>query len=45
MPSVKIIDREGEGHAVEAKAGLDLIELVRDHDFGEKRGRCESCCA
>jgi len=40
MPELLITSREGEQAAVDAKAGLTVMEIVRDAGFGESFGLC-----
>lgn len=34
MPLLKVIDRDGKEHAVQAKSGLKLMETLRELDYG-----------
>jgi len=34
MPLLKVIDRDGVEHEVEAKAGLKVMETLRELDYG-----------
>lgn len=34
MPMMRVVDREGVEHEVKAEAGLKLMEVLRDLDFG-----------
>lgn len=45
MPSLTIIDREGKAHALEANAGLNLMEIIREHGFDELLALCGGCCS
>lgn len=45
MPSLTIIDREGTAHALEADAGLNLMEIIREHGFDELLALCGGCCS
>lgn len=45
MPSLTVIDRKGAAHALEAEAGLTLMEVVRDNGFDELLALCGGCCS
>lgn len=45
MPSLTIIGREGKAHALEANAGLNLMEIIREHGFDELLALCGGCCS
>lgn len=34
MPVLKVVDRDGKEHDVEAKSGLKLMETLRELDYG-----------
>jgi ferredoxin, 2Fe-2S len=34
MPSIVVVDRDGQEHTVEAKSGLKLMETLRELDYG-----------
>ncbi len=34
MPLLRVIDRDGEEHEVEAKTGLKVMETLRDLEYG-----------
>jgi ferredoxin, 2Fe-2S len=34
MPLLKVIDRDGKEHEVEAKSGLKVMETLRELDYG-----------
>jgi 2Fe-2S ferredoxin len=34
MPLLKVVDRDGKEHEVEAKSGLKLMETLRELDYG-----------
>ncbi|MCP5328869.1 MAG: 2Fe-2S iron-sulfur cluster-binding protein [Steroidobacteraceae bacterium] len=34
MPLLKVVDRDGKEHDVEAKAGLKVMETLRELDYG-----------
>ncbi len=34
MPLLKVVDRDGKEHDVEAKSGLKLMETLRELDYG-----------
>ncbi|MBJ7437420.1 MAG: 2Fe-2S iron-sulfur cluster binding domain-containing protein [Sphingopyxis sp.] len=45
MPILTIVDREGTAHALEAAAGLNLMEIIREHGFDELLALCGGCCS
>jgi 2Fe-2S ferredoxin len=45
MPSLTIVDRAGEAHGLEADAGLNLMEIIREHGFDELLALCGGCCS
>lgn len=45
MPAITVITREGEEHAVEADAGLSLMEAIRDAGIDELLALCGGCCS
>lgn len=45
MPILTVIDREGTAHALEADAGLTLMEIMRDNGFDELLALCGGCCS
>lgn len=45
MPSLTIVDREGAAHSLEADAGLNLMEIIREHGFDELLALCGGCCS
>ncbi len=34
MPQLKVVDRDGQEHVIEAKSGLKLMETLRELDYG-----------
>jgi ferredoxin, 2Fe-2S len=34
MPALRVVDREGVEHEVEGKAGLKVMEILRELDYG-----------
>jgi 2Fe-2S ferredoxin len=44
MASIKVTDREGETHLVEATTGWSLMEIIREHDLPVEAA-CGGCCA
>lgn len=34
MPQLKVIDRDGQEHEVDAKAGVKIMETLRELDYG-----------
>jgi 2Fe-2S ferredoxin len=42
---VIVINREGAEREVQADAGLSLMEVIRDNDFGELSALCGGCCS
>jgi 2Fe-2S ferredoxin len=45
MPSLTIIDRKGTAHPLKADAGLNLMEIIREHGFDELLALCGGCCS
>jgi ferredoxin, 2Fe-2S len=45
MPIVNVIDRAGTSKAVEAQAGVTLMEVIRDDGFDELLALCGGCCS
>lgn len=45
MPSLTIVDREGDAHVLEANEGLNLMEIIREHGFDELLALCGGCCS
>jgi 2Fe-2S ferredoxin len=45
MPQLIVIDRSGEEKAVEATAGLSVMEAIRDNGFDELLALCGGCCS
>lgn len=45
MPNLTIVTRDGTEHVVEAKAGLSVMETIRDAGFDELLALCGGCCS
>ncbi len=45
MPKLIVVNREGEERAVEADAGLSVMEAIRDNGFDELLALCGGCCS
>jgi 2Fe-2S ferredoxin len=45
MPQLIVVDRSGEEKAVEATAGLSVMEAIRDNGFDELLALCGGCCS
>ena len=45
MPRLTIVDREGTAHALEAGAGFNLREIIREKGFDELLALCGGCCS
>jgi len=45
MPAITVITREGEERAVDAGAGLSLMEAIRDAGIDELLALCGGCCS
>jgi 2Fe-2S ferredoxin len=45
MPKLIVVNREGEETAVEASAGLSVMEVIRDNGFDELLALCGGCCS
>ena len=45
MPIVKVTRRDGSEQAIEAVAGLSLMEVIRDSGNDELLALCGGCCA
>lgn len=45
MPKLIVVNRAGEERAVEADAGLTVMEALRDNGFDELLALCGGCCS
>jgi 2Fe-2S ferredoxin len=45
MPKLVVVNRAGEEKAVEASAGLSVMEAIRDSGFDELLALCGGCCS
>ncbi|MEO1044330.1 MAG: 2Fe-2S iron-sulfur cluster-binding protein [Pseudomonadota bacterium] len=45
MPQLIVVDRAGNEKAVEAEAGLSVMEAIRDNGFDELLALCGGCCS
>ena len=45
MPKLIVVTRSGEERAVEADAGLTVMEAIRDNGFDELLALCGGCCS
>jgi len=45
MPTIKVINREGECKDVAAEPGLSVMEVIRDNGFDELLALCGGCCS
>lgn len=45
MPKLIVVNRAGEERAVEAEAGLTVMEAIRDNGFDELLALCGGCCS
>ena len=45
MPSIIVVNREGEERSVEADVGLSVMEVIRDNGFDELLALCGGCCS
>ncbi|MCZ8173355.1 MAG: 2Fe-2S iron-sulfur cluster-binding protein [Novosphingobium sp.] len=45
MPKLVVVNRAGEEQAVEASAGLSVMEAIRDNGFDELLALCGGCCS
>jgi 2Fe-2S ferredoxin len=44
MATIHVINRAGEKHEIEGKAGATLMEVLRDHDM-DVEAICGGCCS
>ncbi|GGD55924.1 2Fe-2S iron-sulfur cluster-binding protein [Croceicoccus mobilis] len=45
MPSLVVVNREGEERTVEVETGLSVMEAIRDNGFDELLALCGGCCS
>jgi len=45
MPQLIVVDRSGNEKAIEATAGLSVMEAIRDNGFDELLALCGGCCS
>ena len=45
MVQIIVTDRSGAERAIEAEAGLSLMEAIRDNGFDELLALCGGCCS
>ena len=45
MPKLIVVNRAGQETAVEAQAGLTVMEAIRDNGFDELLALCGGCCS
>lgn len=45
MARLTVVTRSGEAKAVEAEAGLSVMEIIRDNGFDELMALCGGCCS
>lgn len=45
MPSLIVVDREGNEKTVEGDVGLSVMEVIRDNGFDELLALCGGCCS
>ena len=45
MPKLIVVNRDGEEKAIEADAGLSVMENIRDNGFDELLALCGGCCS
>jgi ferredoxin, 2Fe-2S len=45
MPTITIIDRQGQTTIREAEAGLSVMEIIRDAGFDDLLALCGGCCS
>jgi ferredoxin, 2Fe-2S len=44
MPKIHVVNRAGKQHSIEAKAGVTLMESLRDHNM-DVEAICGGCCS
>ena len=45
MPQLKVVTRDGVENAVTGKAGLSVMEVIRENGFDELLALCGGCCS
>lgn len=45
MPTLVVVNRDGEETAIEAGSGLTVMEIIRDNGFDELLALCGGCCS
>ncbi len=45
MPQLHVVTRDGSEKAVEGRAGLSVMEVIRDNGFDELLALCGGCCS
>jgi 2Fe-2S ferredoxin len=45
MPRLTIVTRDGVEHVVEGRAGLSVMEVIRENGFDELLALCGGCCS
>jgi ferredoxin, 2Fe-2S len=45
MPKLIVVNREGQEAVVDGKAGLSVMEVIRDSGFDELLALCGGCCS
>ena len=45
MPKLVVVNRTGKEQEVEAKAGVSVMEAIRDNGFDELLALCGGCCS
>ena len=45
MPKLIVVTRDGTEHTVDGKAGLSVMEIIRDAGFDELLALCGGCCS
>ena len=45
MPSLIVTTRNGETREVSGNAGMSVMQVIRDHGFGDLLALCGGCCS
>ena len=45
MPRLILVTRDGSERTIEGRAGLSLMEVIRDHGVDELLALCGGCCS
>ena len=45
MPRLILVTRDGSERAIEGKAGLSVMEVIREHGVDELLALCGGCCS